>query len=54
MTQSSGYFQGGNLVDYSTDPLPLNTNATTDSLLDEYPRISTDRRGNWIAVWTRS
>lgn len=37
-----------------SNPAPLNTNATTDSLLDEYPRIATDRRGNWIAVWTRT
>jgi len=34
-----------------TDPTPLNTNATTDSGLDEAVFLAADRIGNWVAVW---
>lgn len=34
-----------------SDPQPLNTNATFDTGEDRAPRISTDNRGNWLAVW---
>ncbi len=46
------------LVSRSTDnganwtwPAALNTNATTDSGLDELPRLGTDGAGHWVAVW---
>ncbi len=34
-------------------PLPLNTDASTDSDsdIDGTPQLTTDRQGNWIAVW---
>ena len=32
-------------------PVPLNTNATSDSGLDLYPELATDGAGIWIAVW---
>lgn len=31
--------------------LPLNGNASTDSLDDTAPQIATDGRGRWVAVW---
>ncbi len=34
-----------------SDPAPLNTNASTDAMIDEYPQLTTDSAGNWIAVW---
>ncbi len=35
-----------------TDPVPLNTNAATDSRVDSEPGpIATDGRGNWVGVW---
>jgi hypothetical protein len=34
-----------------TAPAPLNTNAATDSGWDEYPQVTTDGGGNWLAVW---
>lgn len=34
-----------------TDPAPLNTNATTDTGLDEAVFLATDRHGNWVAAW---
>ncbi|MCB9849201.1 MAG: exo-alpha-sialidase [Phycisphaerales bacterium] len=30
---------------------PLNTNAATDSGGDEFPQLTTDGAGNWIALW---
>lgn len=48
------------LVSYSTDqgerwtfPRPLNLNAATDDVDDDdyNPRIATDRRGTWLAMW---
>lgn len=46
------------LVSRSTDngaswspAMVLNTNATTDSSTDEYPKLITDGNANWIAVW---
>jgi hypothetical protein len=33
---------------------PLNSNAASDSNSDWSPRLATDRRGNWVAVWTSS
>ncbi len=35
-------------------PLPLNINAAIDSGDDSYPSITTDRQGNWVAVWDRT
>ena len=35
-----------------TDPEPLNTNAATDGNADWTPRLATDGRGQWVAVWT--
>jgi len=35
-----------------TAPQPLNTNATTDTGPDLYPRIATDGKGVWAVVWT--
>ncbi|MFA6240791.1 MAG: sialidase family protein [Candidatus Hydrogenedentales bacterium] len=32
-------------------PAALNTNAVTDSGLDEQPQIATDSLGHWVAVW---
>jgi len=32
-------------------PVPLNTNATTDSGDDYTPDIATDGQGHWVAVW---
>jgi hypothetical protein len=34
-----------------TYPEALNTNAATDSGNDYLARLSTDRAGNWLAVW---
>jgi hypothetical protein len=34
-----------------TPPTALNTNAATDSGWDEYPQVTTDGGGNWLAVW---
>jgi len=34
-----------------TPPAVLNTNAATDSGIDERPELTTDRVGNWVAVW---
>jgi len=34
-----------------TAPACLNTNATSDSGSDEYPQLTTDDQGNWVAVW---
>ncbi|MBN2561636.1 MAG: hypothetical protein JXQ75_11970 [Phycisphaerae bacterium] len=34
-----------------TDPVPLNNNAATDSGSDEYPQVTTDGAGHWVAVW---
>ena len=34
-----------------TDPAPLNTNASEDSGDDWLPQLTTDRSGNWVAVW---
>jgi hypothetical protein len=46
------------LVSRSTDrgatwapPAALNTNAATDSGHDLRPKVTTDGRGNWVAVW---
>jgi hypothetical protein len=35
-----------------TTPAPLNTNAAGDSGSDDYPKLKTDGRGNWVAVWS--
>ncbi len=32
-------------------PGPLNTNAASDSRLDELPQVATQANGTWIAVW---
>jgi hypothetical protein len=34
-----------------SDPVPLNTNAATDSGNDEGPQVATDGIGNWVTVW---
>ncbi len=34
-----------------SSPVPLNSNAATDSGNDYYSRIATDGRGSWIGVW---
>ena len=34
-----------------TDPVPLNTNATSDSGWDEVPQLTTDSNGVWLALW---
>jgi len=34
-----------------TAPAALNTNAATDSALDQSPQVTTDGGGNWVAVW---
>jgi len=34
-----------------TPAKPLNTNAGSDSGNDEYPRLATDKQGNWVVVW---
>lgn len=34
-----------------TAPAPLNTNWATDSGDDSRPRLATDGRGHWVAVW---
>ena len=34
-----------------TDPAALNTNAATDSGMDDWPQVSTNGVGNWVAVW---
>ena len=34
-----------------TDPANLNTNAATDSGIDQYPQMATDGAGNWVVVW---
>jgi Neuraminidase (sialidase) len=35
-----------------TDPAPLNSNATSDENSDWTPRLASDGRGNWVAVWS--
>ena len=47
------------LVARSTDngatwsaPVALNTNATTDAGADNFPQVTTDGAGKWVAVWT--
>ena len=35
-----------------SDPAPLNSNATSDENSDWTPRLASDGRGNWIAVWS--
>lgn len=37
-----------------TDPVPLNTNADTDTGGDFSPSIATDGLGNWVVAWTSS
>jgi Neuraminidase (sialidase) len=37
-----------------TDPVPLNSNAETDSASDDMPAVGGDGGGNWIAVWSSS
>jgi len=34
-----------------TAPAPLNSSAAADSEVDEQPALTTDRAGNWLAVW---
>ncbi|MCP4641006.1 MAG: exo-alpha-sialidase, partial [bacterium] len=34
-----------------TAPVPLNTNASTDTEDDGAPRVATDGLGHWVAVW---
>jgi hypothetical protein len=34
-----------------TAPAALNTNARSDSDWDEYPQLTTDDAGHWVAVW---
>jgi predicted neuraminidase len=34
-----------------TTPVPLNTNAATDSGTDHAPQVTTDGQGTWVAVW---
>ncbi len=34
-----------------TAPAALNSNAATDSGDDDYPQVTTDGSGNWVAVW---
>lgn len=34
-----------------SDPIPLNTNASTDTGDDKDPDIATDGAGNWLVVW---
>ena len=34
-----------------TDPAPLNSNAASDSGGDYFAQVTTDRTGNWAAVW---
>ena len=34
-----------------TAPATVNTNAASDSGHDEAPQVTTDRVGNWVAVW---
>jgi hypothetical protein len=36
-----------------TTPALLNTNGTADLGHDMRPQVTTDRAGNWVAVWTR-
>jgi hypothetical protein len=35
-----------------TAAAPLNSNAATDSGGDEYPQVTTDGAGHWVAVWS--
>jgi len=35
-----------------TAPAPLSTNAATDSGDDDWPQITTNGAGNWVAVWS--
>lgn len=37
-----------------TDTKFLNTDAESDSYADEKPLIATDRKGNWVVIWSRS
>jgi hypothetical protein len=34
-----------------TAPVPLNTNAATDSGRDDWPQVTTDGGGNWVTAW---
>jgi hypothetical protein len=34
-----------------TPPAPLNNNAASDTGYDEYPFVTTDGLGNWVAIW---
>jgi hypothetical protein len=34
-----------------TAPVPLNTNAASDSGGDDLPQVTTDGEGNWVAAW---
>jgi subtilisin-like proprotein convertase family protein len=34
-----------------SDPMPVNTNAATDSGSDSHPKLATDSAGNWMVVW---
>jgi hypothetical protein len=36
----------------STDPAPLNSNATSDENSDWTPRLASDGRRKWVAVWS--
>jgi len=40
-----------NGVTWTAPPVPLNTNAATDSGSDFLPQVTTDGAGNWVAVW---
>jgi Neuraminidase (sialidase) len=44
---------GGGATTSAITPAPavLNTNAPTDSGADEYPQVTSDGAGNWVAVW---
>jgi hypothetical protein len=51
-------YDGDIVVSRSTDngatwttPVALNTNAGSDSGADEYPQVTTDGGGHWLAVW---
>jgi sulfatase modifying factor 1 len=45
------YSRSGDAGATWTPPVPLNTNAATDSGDDIDPQIKTDGAGNWMAVW---
>jgi hypothetical protein len=42
---------GDDLLNW-TDPVALNTNATSDLGDDDVPQITTDGTGSWVTVWT--